>query len=363
MKQVRPQLSVLESPGSTLREKAQFSKEASTVRSQELSDQNSTNALQETMDLLARDTEYRVDFNPAATTLAQPSAGITIPDPMDAICQDDMVLDDPELQFEFQPFDAFLFERNVPHLAFWEDPQFMAPLYQDPAIAFEQPLPGVPTAAIHAEQLPSHVETDDSLPDSGNAPVPCFLDARSGPEPQHGQQVRFREFMEETWPDQGRQRHWTAYSRLSGNRTEESRYPPPLMGTFSPVVSSEESNNIWESENLAHVPSLPQQTYDSILSKFQELNTTNSHYNQFVAGDFPSLSACNAFLQLFFEEFNPLFPLIHQPTFDPTTEPWLLILAMVAIGCHYSQHTAAVECADILQEFVHRAFEATVRGH
>lgn len=263
---------------------------------------------------------------------------------------------------QFQPFEYTSFAA-VPHMAFWEDPQFMAPVYQDlytdlgePFFSLQEP----PSTARGS--LPDHeAESDTSDSEMDLPPVPSFFGARASPEPQQGQVLSFLDFLGKAWPDQGRERDWNGKSRFTDLRTGEIRYPPPLMGTFSPLLSAHDSVDLWEPENLAHVKRLPPTTYTVIVANFRELNSTTSQYNQFVAGEFLSLAACNAFMQLYFEEFNEVFPLVHQPSFDPTTEPWLLILAIIAIGCRFSQQTAAVECADILQEFVHRAFQATVR--
>ncbi|PNP46505.1 hypothetical protein TGAMA5MH_01963 [Trichoderma gamsii] len=133
------------------------------------------------------------------------------------------------------------------------------------------------------------------------------------------------------------------------------------MGTFDPILSSRDSDDIWCPEDLAHVNPLPRQKYDQIVAKFESLNnTTEAGYKQFSTGAFPSLTACNAFMQLFFEEFDPLFPFIHKPSFDPRQEHWLVLLALVTIGCRYSKIPAAADCVDIFQEFLRRAFHATI---
>ncbi|KAJ9603153.1 hypothetical protein H2200_012448 [Cladophialophora chaetospira] len=296
----------------------------------------------------------------SSTTVTLPSNETALHDLSDMMEHNDMELNVSPTAFDLYSFDNFPFESGVPHLAFWEDPQFMAPLYQDIPIEFEQLLPGGPTERMPVEASPVEMDSNDDMSDSGSAPVPSFLNARSSPEPQHGQELAFKDFLGQAWPDQGRELAWAGKLRYSEHSRGETLYTRPLMGTFSPLLSAPESISIWESENLAHVKPLSQKTYQDILTSFKELNNTTKQHNQFVAGDFPSLVACNAFLQIFFEEFNPVFPLFHQPTFDPTAEHWLLNLAMIAIGCRFSQHTAAVECADILQEFLHRAFQTVI---
>lgn len=51
----------------------------------------------------------------------------------------------------------------------------------------------------------------------------------------------------------------------------------------------------------------------------------------------PSLSAMNAFLQLYFEHFAPQLPFIHAPTLEPENMTELLVISIATIGCHYSR--------------------------
>lgn len=51
----------------------------------------------------------------------------------------------------------------------------------------------------------------------------------------------------------------------------------------------------------------------------------------------PSVSAMNAFLQLYFEHFAPQLPFIHAPTFEPDSATELLLIAVANVGCQYSR--------------------------
>lgn len=51
----------------------------------------------------------------------------------------------------------------------------------------------------------------------------------------------------------------------------------------------------------------------------------------------PPLKTLNAFIQLYFEEFHEMLPIIHRPTFDPNIAPHLLVLAIANIGCRFSK--------------------------
>ncbi|KAK6383928.1 hypothetical protein LTS17_003220 [Exophiala oligosperma] len=302
----------------------------------------------------------------SASSTTQRRSDIPPPIPGDNSHQNDMQQFGESLSqnttFDFQTYDSTAFGAAVPHLAFWEDPAFMAPLYLDPCVDGEDSLVMDLPNDEQSNLAPADGQTGDDS-ESDQAPMPSFLGARQSPEPQHGQALRLTEFLANVWPDQGRRRDWAGKTMFSDNRSGETLYPPPLMGTFSPILSSTANHQIWEAENLVHVKPLPMGIYTHIVARFKEFNSTSNQYNQFAAGDFPSIAACNAFMQLFFEHFNQLLPIIHQASFDPAQEAWLLVLSVMAIGSRYSQQSVAVECADILQEFVHRAFQATIAKH
>jgi Fungal specific transcription factor domain len=247
---------------------------------------------------------------------------------------------------------------------FWDDAQFLHTFYQGPYSDFGFAMPTDETLPSHMDMALSEPELDQN---SKSAPVPSFLDARSSPEPMEGQSLRWDDYIRRTFANRRHLRSeegidGTGHSmRTSAGRLEKA-HAPPLMGEFPSVLSSENKDNIWAPENLAHVRPLPQQVYNQIAARFEDFNVTKGQYTQFASGAFPSLAACNAFMQLFFEEFNPLFPFLHQPTFDPAIEPWLLVLAVIATGCRFSRIPAAVESGDLMQEFLRRAFFAMVRA-
>ncbi|KIW24993.1 uncharacterized protein PV07_10669 [Cladophialophora immunda] len=77
-----------------------------------------------------------------------------------------------------------------------------------------------------------------------------------------------------------------------------------------------------------------------------------------------SLSAMQNYLELFFSRFNVTYPLLHQPTFNPSQAEPLLLLSVLLLGATYSDkaiHRLAVCIHDILraQIFQHSSFSAT----
>lgn len=251
------------------------------------------------------------------------------------------------LAFGLQSSDRCPLDMAAQDASFWDSFLDLGSLYQCPNAGFPQLMFPEKLSPSQAGDSISASDSDQHLPES-RAPVPSFLAARASPEPNLGQAMRFDDYIQKAWKQSAR----------IGKRQAN----PLIMGTFDPILSSRDSDDIWCPEDLAHVNPLPRQKYDQIVAKFESLNnTTEAGYKQFSTGAFPSLTACNAFMQLFFEEFDPLFPFIHKPSFDPRQEHWLVLLALVTIGCRYSKIPAAADCVDIFQEFLRRAFHATVR--
>ncbi|KAE9378581.1 hypothetical protein N431DRAFT_307310, partial [Stipitochalara longipes BDJ] len=86
-------------------------------------------------------------------------------------------------------------------------------------------------------------------------------------------------------------------------------------------------------------------------------------FRPFQKSTLPSFEAFNCFIQLYFEYLQPIFPLLHQPTFNPSTSPWVLVLAVATIGCRYSKASSSKQCAIALNELLRRAIMVTVSFH
>ncbi|PWN21814.1 hypothetical protein BCV69DRAFT_281739 [Microstroma glucosiphilum] len=68
-----------------------------------------------------------------------------------------------------------------------------------------------------------------------------------------------------------------------------------------------------------------------------------------------SASTMNLFVQLYFEHFDRICPILHRPTFDPNTCNAMLLGAVCAIGATYSRIPNTSDFAGMLMTLVNRA--------
>lgn len=211
-----------------------------------------------------------------------------------------------------------------------------------------------------AELTPSEPSSDLEPPDA-EAPHPSFVGSKSISEPE--KVLRTDTNLQTATRFQGKKSSSSRFLNLpSGRPTGQFRqgdesYKP---GSFPAVLSATEGfENVWKAEDLGHVKHLSPDAYHRLHLNFERLNTDNGYFSSFAQGRFPSIDALNAFMQLYFEEFHPMFPLLHQPTFDPGKEDWVLLLAVIVIGCRFSRVQGALESVHLLQEFLRRAIKFT----
>ncbi|GAA5899585.1 hypothetical protein JCM5296_006951 [Sporobolomyces johnsonii] len=93
------------------------------------------------------------------------------------------------------------------------------------------------------------------------------------------------------------------------------------------------------SHALSHVPSVSESTRLRILYKVRELSPLSpspsgdpSLSERFV----PRLELLDLFVQLYFERYHALFPILHRGTWDPNTAPSFLVLAVASVGARYA---------------------------
>ncbi|KAF2460841.1 hypothetical protein BDY21DRAFT_333575 [Lineolata rhizophorae] len=114
-------------------------------------------------------------------------------------------------------------------------------------------------------------------------------------------------------------------------------------------------------EDELNIPSLiDAQTYAVIFERFQlTCGTPNGIFTPFQSTDFVSHEVLDHFVHLYLEFFQPILPFLHLPTLTSSRPPWLLCLAMAAIGSHYADIDCVDRCAVAFHELVRRCMIVT----
>ncbi|UZP38069.1 hypothetical protein NXS19_005885 [Fusarium pseudograminearum] len=148
-------------------------------------------------------------------------------------------------------------------------------------------------------------------------------------------------------------------------------FPPPgvesckQLRAISQDSRLQTENTDWAFPDLDHIniqdvegfgeSTLTEATYASIYDSFENTCLESAIFrNEFTSSDFPPLAVLDYCIKLFFEHFNPIFPLVH-PTLTDLNADWILALAICAIGSQYSATEDIDACVRPLHEFLRRA--------
>jgi hypothetical protein len=159
-------------------------------------------------------------------------------------------------------------------------------------------------------------------------------------------------------------RNRTSWSRSSAEPIEilSPMHQHDTLHQFSFPLIQEVRADFLPGEEAAFDRRIEAPTYDKIYHSFLQLcRTDNPLYPKFETGNFPSSDALSSFLYLYFDSFQPVYPLFHSPTFDPNSCHWLVTLAISAVGCRFSGLTPLDECTTAFDEFLRRAINIEVR--
>lgn len=108
-------------------------------------------------------------------------------------------------------------------------------------------------------------------------------------------------------------------------------------------------------QNAYATRQIPANTYERILGMFDKLCRSETLFTAFETTVFPGADLLSFFVSSYLDEFQPVYPIFHMPTFDLEQNNWILTLTMAAIGSCLINTPEAAEYAYPLQEFARRA--------
>ena len=106
-------------------------------------------------------------------------------------------------------------------------------------------------------------------------------------------------------------------------------------------------------ENFAHVEALSSDCVNAIVQLAEDVQR-GPHYPPFTNLKLPPQPILNAWVQLYFEYFHPVFPVLHKPTFSSLETPALLVITVAGIGAQFSNLKNASIFARGIHELVRR---------
>ncbi|KAJ6110061.1 early growth response protein [Penicillium sp. IBT 16267x] len=108
-----------------------------------------------------------------------------------------------------------------------------------------------------------------------------------------------------------------------------------------------------DQEDLAHVQETQQAVVDEVAKLAAHL-ASHSLFPPFQDLRIPPAPILNAWTQLYFEHFHPVFPILHKALFGYPNTHWLLVFTVSAIGAQFSQIPHAKTCSRAMHELIRR---------
>lgn len=147
----------------------------------------------------------------------------------------------------------------------------------------------------------------------------------------------------------------------SGVDLEHRRYLPQTAcaGLSFPDFSNFSRDDI-DQEDAAHVQQIDDSHF-AVISSIAEKLQHSTPFPAFQRLMIPPAAVMNVFVQLYFDHFHPIFPILHQPSFCNGSPRPLLVFAVATIGSRYSKMQGADECALAMTELLRRLSMYLVR--
>ncbi|PWY72452.1 early growth response protein [Aspergillus sclerotioniger CBS 115572] len=147
-----------------------------------------------------------------------------------------------------------------------------------------------------------------------------------------------------------------SHSPYSDAAMEPRRYHPTVINVDAQLSFPNMENVSVEQvdeENFAHVNEVPATVVEEVLHMAEVMESTPT-FPRFTELKIPPLPVINAWVQLYFEHFHPVFPVLHKPTFCTADTHWLLVFTVSAIGAQFSGLPHAQTCSRAMHEMVRR---------
>lgn len=120
-----------------------------------------------------------------------------------------------------------------------------------------------------------------------------------------------------------------------------------------PSTSASTSESPSPTLSYQSLPKIDEASRTQVLSLIMRATISANAEPQFDWSDpLLSLSALQNYLDLFFSRFNPSYPLLHRPSFDPSNVSALLLVSVLMLGATYGgkdAHQMAVRVYDVLR--------------
>jgi hypothetical protein len=119
-----------------------------------------------------------------------------------------------------------------------------------------------------------------------------------------------------------------------------------------------EEEDILVAEYVPHVPPLGIEMRAHIVNMLK--NELQSAQAEDLDRRFPTSRHLDTYVQLYFEHFHHRMPILHVPTFRTSSKVWLLVLAIVCIGCDYSKASLKSDHRGYLQTIARQMLKTDV---
>lgn len=107
---------------------------------------------------------------------------------------------------------------------------------------------------------------------------------------------------------------------------------------------------------------ISQSTYQQIQQGIQQTYMATGQASLFGGNAIPSLDHLNFFVNLYFQKFNPIVPILHEHHATTLNESWLLALAVSAIGAQYTFTEDFTGLAGLLHDILQRALRVELEA-